>query len=134
MSEYRQKKIRSDEAIVRLLDKLVSDITAIKEQGNKTLELVKKQIPFGAIEPSSVKTATTTPRGITFHHPYFSLNIVNDGPDDCWITVNTEKSYTTPFLLKSGSVEEIDMNAAKIADIGYYTDSGTAVLRIRGIR
>ena len=133
MSGYRQKSIRSDEAIVRLLDKLVSEITVLREQGDKTYELVKKQIPIGSIIPLSVKTANTTPQTIRFIHPYFSINIVNDGPDDCNVIVNTEKSSTTAFLLKSGSVEEIDLKSAKIDDIYYYTDSGTAELRIRGI-
>ena len=134
MSGYQQKRIRSDEAIVRLLDKLVSEITVIKEQGNKTYEIVKKQIPFGAVEPLSQKVATTTPVSIRFREPFFSIAIVNDGPNDCWIIVNTEKSYTTSFLLQSGSVEEVDMKIAQIDDIRYYTDVGTAVLRIRGVR
>ena len=120
--------------MVKLLDKLVSEITIIKEQGSKTYELVKKQIPVGSIIPLSVKTANTTPQTIRFTPTFFSINIVNDGPDDCNVIVNTEKSSTTAFLLKSGSVEEIDLKSAKIDDIYYYTDSGTAELRIRGIR
>ena len=134
MSGYQPKRIRSDEAIVRLLDKLVSEITVIKEQGNKTYELVKRQIPFGAIEPLPVKTATTTPKNIRFREPYFSINVVNDGDNDCFIIINTEKSYTTSFVLKAGSSEEIDMKTAKIEDIRFYTDAGTTVLRIRGVR
>ena len=126
--------IRADEATVLLLDKMLSKITALTEQSNKTLELVKKQIPFGAVEPLSLKTATTTPSNIRFNHPFFSINIVNNGPNDCWIIVNTEKSYTTPFLLQAGSVEEIDMKTTQIEDIRYYTDVGTAILRIRGVR
>ena len=134
MSGYQQKRIRSDEAIVRLLDKLVSEITVIKEQGDKTYELVKKQIPFGAIEPLPVKAATTTPQSIRFHQPYFSLNVVNDGDNDCFIIINTEKSYTTSFVLKAGSSEEIDMKTAKIEDIRFYTEAGTTTIRIRGLR
>ena len=89
MNDYQRKTIRSDEAIVRLLDRLVSEITDIKEQGNKTYELVKKQIPFGAIEPLHLKTATTTPQSIRFRQPYFSINVVNDGDNDCFIIINT---------------------------------------------
>ena len=126
--------IRTDEATVLLLDRMVSEITSLRKQGNETLELVKKQIPFGAVEPLSLKTATTTPSNIRFNHPFFSINIVNNGPNDCWIIVNTGKSFTTSFLLQVGSVEEIDMKTAQIEDIRYYTDAGTAVLRIRGVR
>ena len=133
MCAYK-RQIRSDEAIVKLLDKLVSEITDIKKQGNETLEIVKKQTPKGIIIPLSIKTANTTPQTIRFTVPYFSINVVNDGPDDCLMVINTEKSSTTPFLLKSGSVEEIDLKSAKINDIYYYTESGTAELRIRGIR
>ena len=126
--------IRTDEATVLLLDRMVSEITSLRKQGNETLELVKKQTPLGLIEPLSIKTATVAPAAIRFHHPFFSINIVNDGPNDCWIIVNTEKSSTTPFLLQVGSVEEIDMKKAQIEDIQYHTDVGTAVLRIRGVR
>ena len=126
--------IRADEATVLLLDKMVSEITALRKQGDKTLELIKKQTPLGLIEPLPIKTATVAPAAIRFHHPFFSINIVNNGPNDCWIIVNTEKSSTTPFLLQVGSVEEIDMKKAQIEDIRYYTDSGTAILRIRGVR
>ena len=134
MSGYRQKSIRSDEAIVRLLDKLVSEITVLREQGDKTYDLVKKQIPFGAIEPLHLKTATVTPQNIRFNQSYFSLNVVNDGANDCFVIVNTGKSYTTPFIIKAGSVEEIDMKTAKIVDIRFYTEVGTTTLRIRGLR
>lgn len=131
----KEKKVmRSDEAMVMLLDKLVTEVSDLKAQGQETLELVKKQIPLGMSEPIPSQTATTTPQTYQLRHKWFSLAIVNDGPQDCWIIVNTGKSSTTPYLLGVDEVYEIDMGSAQIYDIYFYTDTGTAVLRIRGVR
>jgi hypothetical protein len=92
--------------------------------------------PEGIMEPLTPVRVTSTARVI--HPPgrkkWFALTIVNDGPDDCWIIVNTEKSPPQPYLTRVGESYEADFGSAVIEDIRAYTDSGSANLRIRGIR
>lgn len=126
--------IPADKAQVLLLDRMLEEIRELRRQSVETLELVKQQIPEGMVEPLHTKTATTTPQNIMLRKRFFSIVLINDGPNDCWIIVNTEKSSTTPFKLKVGEVQEVDMKTAQIEDMRFYTDEGTAEIRVRGVR
>jgi hypothetical protein len=99
-------------------------------------EIVKQTTPEGIVEPLHIITATITRRAITppMHKPWFSVSVVNDGPDDCWVIVNSEKSSTSPSLVRNGEPCEIDFGAPVIEDLVVWCDSGTASLRIRGVR
>lgn len=127
--EEEKKYIRADAATALLLDKMLSEIRQLSSD-------VKKQMPEGVVEPLRIITATTTQQTITppMHKPWFSVSIVNDGPDDCWIIVNSEKSSTSPSLVRVGEPCEIDFGVPLIEDLVVWTDSGTATLRIRGVR
>lgn len=125
-----EKKMPATEAMVKLLDKLV-------EETVETKKLVESTIPEGIIEPLALITVTTTP---TIVHPphldkhWFSMSIVNDGDVACWIIVNTGKSSDRPYQLYPEEVYEVDMRSAKIRDVYAWTDSGTTILRIKGLR
>jgi len=135
--------IRSDEAMVLLLDKLVQKMDELnKQQIETTAELTRQgqilneQTPEGIVEPLAPMQVTTTAR--VFHPPYekkwFSITIENDGPNDCNVIVNTEKSSSTPYPLRVGGTYELDVGMARIEDIRVYCDAGTANLRIKGLR
>jgi len=128
MSE-KKKLMRADEAQVLLLDKLVEEIKDLNRR-------VKEQTPEGIVEPLHIITATTTRQVITppMRKPWFSISIVDDGPDDCWVIVNSEKSSTSPSLVRVGEPCEIDFGSALIEDIVVWCETGTASLRIRGVR
>lgn len=113
---------------VALLDEIAERLMRLEKQ------LPEK--PEGIIEPLSPVRATTTARVI--HPPmkrkWFSLTIVNDGPNDCWVVVNTEKSPPQPYLTRLGEEYEVNLGYGAIEDIRVYTEAGTANLRIRGVR
>lgn len=121
------KRVSPDVAQVYLLDEIAGRLLALERQ------LPVK--PQGIVEPLNPTNVTTTPR--TLHPPFkrkwFSMSISNDGPDDCWVHVNTEKS-PNPFLTRVGEVYEVDMQSPVIEDIRVWTDAGTAALRIKGVR
>jgi len=128
MSE-KSKLIRADEAQVLLLDRLLKEIRKVSSD-------IAKQMPEGIVEPLRTITATTTQQVITppMHKPWFSVSIINDGTHDCWVIVNSEKSSTSPSLVRVGEPCEIDFGAPLIDDLVVWTDAGTASLRIRGVR
>jgi hypothetical protein len=113
---------------VALLDEIADRLMRLEKQ------LPEK--PEGIIEPLNPVRATTTPRVIrpNMRKKWFSVVIVNDGPNDCWIIVNTEKSPPQPYLTRVGEAYETDLGSAAIEDVRVYTDTGTANLRIRGVR
>lgn len=129
MDLSEKKLIRADEAQVLLLDRMLQEIRRVASD-------IAKQMPEGIVEPIHTITATTTRRVITppMHKPWFSVSVVNDGPDDCWVIVNSEKSSTSPSLVRNGEPCEIDFGAPVIEDLVVWCDSGTASLRIRGVR
>ena len=127
--------IRADEATVMLLDKMLQTMRQLSEQTNKNTQLIKQQIPEGIIDPKEV-TATTAELSIVppLDKKWFSIAIINDGPDDCYVVVNTEKSSTNPSLLLVHETFEVDLGVPKIVDALVWCASGSAHLRIRGVR
>ncbi len=128
--------IRTDEAQVLLLDKMLAEIRALAKDTKESAEIIRQSTPQGIIEPLA-PIHVTTARG-TVHPPYakcwFSLSVVSDGPDPCWIIVNSELSTTSPYELHKDEVFEVDLGCPKIVDLVHWCDIGTATLRIRGVR
>ena len=130
VSESNEQRKRVDSQVLQtaLLDEICERLLKLET-------LAEASIPIGAVDPLPVITATIEPA--VYHSTignWFSVSIVNDGPSPCWIIVNTGISFTSPYLLNVREVYEVDMKAAKISDIRYYTDEGTADLRIKGVR
>ena len=129
--------IRADEAQVLLLDKLLEEIRNVKSELGEQKKLILEQIPEGIVEPLNIVHVTDQRRVITspMKKNWFSVSVVSDGPDPCWVIVNSEKSTTSPYLLRMNETTEVDMGTAKIVDVVCYCDSGQeASLRIRGVR
>lgn len=123
-------------------DKRVNPVamqTALLDEIAERLMQLQKQLPEkpeGIIEPLTPTKATTKPRVIfpPMKKKWFSLSIVNDGPNDCWVIVNSEKSPPQPYLTRIGEEYSLSAGSGVIEDIRVYTETGTANLRIRGIR
>lgn len=122
------KRVNPAAMQVALLDEIAERLMRLEKQ------LPEK--PEGIVEPLAPIRATTTPRVIhpPFHKKWHSISIVNDGPEDCWVVVNTEKSPAQPYLTRAGESYEADLGSPTIEDIRVYTEAGTANLRIRGVR
>ena len=126
--ELGSKRVNPQVASVFLLDEIAERLLRLE-----------KQLPIrpeGIVEPLIPIKATMTPRVI--HPPYkkkwFALSIVNDGPEECWVVVNTEKSPAQPYLIRVGEAYEADLGSPAIEDMRVYTDVGNANLRIKGVR
>lgn len=129
----KASRVRPDILQAALLHKISKSLGDLNAKIDGLASLVKEQIPLGMVDPHNL-TVTTTPFAYRPNHPLFAVSIVNDGPNDCWIVVNTGKSSTTPYHLLVDEVYEEDLGSAKIQDIYMHTDTGTAALRIRGTR
>ena len=128
--------MRADEAQVMLLDKMLEEIRLMKEEAQTTARIIKEQNPEGIVEPLAIVHVTTRRQVIhpPMHKPWFSVSLTNDGPDDCCVIVNTEKSSTTPYVVRVDETFEVDMGSARIDDLLVWCESGTASLRVRGVR
>jgi len=131
-----------DEAQIKLLDKLVQQMTQLSkrvqentEQVKENTDLIREQIPEGIVEPLNVDV-TTENKVVSppSDKKWFSISLINDGPSNCFVVVNTELSNTTPHELEVNGTFNADMGAPKIKDILLYCVAGTASLRIRGVR
>ncbi len=131
-----------DEAQIKLLDKLVQQMAQLSkqvqentEQVKENTDLIREQIPMGIVEPLTVDV-TTKNKVVSppFDKKWFSVSVINDGANSCFIIVNTELSSTTPHELEVNGTFEVDMGAPKIKDLLLYCVTGTASLRIRGVR
>ena len=133
MSELGERKRTESEVLsVALLDEIAERLFAL-ETHNKEIT------PEGIIEPQVEITVTTdpiiiTPASAEAGKHWFSVSIINDGPDYCWVVVNTGKSSTTPHKISNEETYEISFIKALIYDLRLYTDTGTAVIRITGTR
>lgn len=121
------------------VDPKVLQTALLDEIAGRLLNLEKltaKQIPEGIEEPLHIITATTAPQVVRPPQKknWFSVSVANDGTSDCNIIVNTKKSSTTPYLLRANEITTDNMLNAVIEDLIVWTDAGTAVLRIKGIR
>lgn len=134
--------IRSDEAMVLLLDKLVQKMEEVKKEQIETKnelanqrQILNEQTPEGIVDPMDVHVTTenkvvTPPLG----KKWFSVSVVSDGPDAVYIVVNSEKSNTNPYPLYKGETFETDFGCPKIHDLLMHCETGTANLRVRGVR
>jgi len=131
-SKEQQKSVDAVALQIALLDEIAGRLLSLETHN-------KEMTPEGIVEPLVETTVTTTP--IVMEPPFadagkywFSAVIINDGPNECWVVVNTGKSSTRPFQLKNDEVREVTFSKALIYDLRLYTDAGTAVIRITGTR
>jgi len=91
--------------------------------------------PRGIVEPLEPISVTDEPRRVIAPFgPWFAVTILNDGPNDLWAIVNTEKSVERHHVL-NGEVYGIDMKRAIIKDVLLQCDHlQTSTIRLVGTR
>ena len=132
----KKELIPAEVAQVNLLDKLIEKVVGLEEEQKKVRLLLEASIPEGIIEPLRPITVTSEPQTIRpprLEKKWLSMVIVNDGPSNCFVVVNTEKS-AVPYEVTVGEVYEVDMRSPNIEDVNVYTEAGITVLRVRGLR
>src|SRR4030042_1294480 len=117
VSQEKQNRISADVMVIGLLDEIAQRLK--DASANKPVGIVE---PLHPIIVAQERQVITPP----MRKSWFSVSIVNDGPSNCWIIVNSEKSSTTPYDLGVGEVYEVDMQSPKIQDIIAYCDAGSA--------
>jgi len=113
-----------------LLDEIAGRLLSLENHNNEIT-------PLGIVEPLPILTVTISPIVVEPPHEgkhWFSVTAINDGPQDCWIVLNTGKSSTTPHLMVVDEVYEVQFIKPLIYDLRLYTDTGSTTLRIRGAR
>ena len=123
---------KAEALMVGLLDEIAERLLSL-ETHNKEIT------PEGIVDPLVEITVTTEPLVVgppsaEAGKNWFSVSVINDGPDYCWVVINTGKSSTNPHKVVSGETYEVSFTKPKIYDLRLYTDSGTAVMRITGTR
>jgi len=106
----------------------------IAERLLKLENLMKAEVPEGAVEPIEKFRITETRTPLKLRKAWFSVSIINDGPDSVFVIVNTEKSFEEHEVLLHETYT-IDMHRALITDILCWCNHGeTAMVRIVGVR
>ena len=132
MFESKEPQGKAEALMTALLDEIAGRLLSL-ETHNKEIT------PEGIVEPQVEMTITTEPTIVTpasaeAGKPWFSVSIINDGPEYCWVVINTGKSSTTPHKVSNGETYEVQFIKALIYDLRLYTDTGSAVMRITGTR
>lgn len=115
-------------------------ITLLNIEGilNKTLELVLEQRADGIVEPLG-RRLTITDHGrlvknLTPGRPWFSVQVINSGPNSVFVIVNSEKN-TEWHEVTMRETYRIDFGRAAITDLLLKCNTGeTAVIRLVGVR
>ena len=90
--------------------------------------------PIGAVEPIEKFQITDVKRHMPLLKPWFSVSIINDGDDDVFCIINTEKSFEEHRILPHETYN-IAMITAVIKDLLFWCNHGeSAIVRIVGTR
>lgn len=128
-SIVERKKVRPDVLQTALLDEIAERLMTLER-------LQKEERAEGVVEP--IEPVSVTEEGKHLRppvgKPWMSMDLINDGPQSCWVLVNTGKSID-PHEVKKGETYPIDMKRPIIEDVYLYCKPGeTASLRIVGLR
>lgn len=131
-SKEQQKSVDAVALQIALLDEIAGRLLSLETHNKETS-------PEGIVDPLVEMTVTTEP--VVVGPPsaeagknWFSVSVINDGPNYCWVVINTGKSSTRPHKIANDETYEVTFIKALIYDLRLYTDEGTAVLRITGTR
>ena len=94
------------------------------------IDLTELQIPVGRT-PFVPLTATTTLRELTLTPPWFSVKIINDGPQTVLVKVNDEHDNAIP--INNGEDLNLDFGSPRVALLLFQTEAATAALRLIGL-
>lgn len=114
---------------VAILDEIAGRLLALET-------LSKEQRPEGFVDTFDAVAVTDHVRKISTSHnyPWFSIIVVNDGPDDVWALVNPRKN-PTPHRVAVGEPYNVDMRRGIIRQLNLWCEAGeTASVRVVGLR
>jgi hypothetical protein len=97
-------------------------------------EYAEERRAEGITEPVEPLVVTSEPRRIRAEKPWFSVMIVNDGPNDVDVIVNTEKSFRE-HKVAADETYKVDMFRGVIKDVLLWcAPAETASVRFVGVR
>lgn len=106
----------------------------IRHEIVETRKITESMIEEGVIEALNPRTITTDRMVIEPPmKPWFGVKFTNDGPASIWVMVNSGLS-NQPHELKAEETWGVHFKTAVIVDMVLHTESGTAIVRIRGER
>lgn len=127
MPEESEKRVRGDLLQSALMDEVAERLYQLQTFFAQTLA-------EGVTEPVENITVTNDKRRILAKKPWFSAEVINDGPNNLWSIVNTEKSFD-PHLVKTGETYRVNMGRGVIKDVLLWCEPGeTAEVRFVGSR
>lgn len=104
---------------------------------SQMLEEVHEQEPEGVVEPIEPIPVDEKPKTVAClepKKPWFTVSLINDGPDDVRAIVNTETSRRH-HTIRPGEAYNVVMNRGKIKDVLLSCDTGeNANVRLVGSR
>ena len=112
----KRKMIPADEAQVILLDKMLQEIKQLRADQDEIRQSVRQQVPEGMTDPIEPITVTHTLKRVMPTKPWFNVSIVDDGPNDVKVLVNSERSFEWHKVAKDETYR-IDMGRAIIKDV-----------------
>ncbi len=122
-----QKRISEGPMSIALLDEIAERLMNLEK-------LAKATQPIGAVEPIEKFLITDVRRHMPLLKPWFSVSVINDGDDDVFCIVNTEKSFEE-HRIHVNETYTIGMVTAVIKDLLFWCDHGEhATVRIVGTR
>lgn len=126
-STGEQEKIEAGPMQVVLLDEIAGRLLAIEE-------LIRAEQPVGAVEPIEKFKITDIRTHLPLRKPWFSVSIINDGEDDVFCIINTEKSFEE-HRIRPNETYNIAMITAVITNLLFWCNKGeAATVRIVGTR
>ena len=126
-STGKQKRISEGPMSVALLDEIAQRLMNLEK-------LAKATQPIGAVEPIEKFVITDVRRHMPLVKPWFSVSVINDGNDDVFCIVNTEKSFEE-HRIHALETYNINMVTAVIKDLLFWCAHGEhATVRIVGTR
>jgi hypothetical protein len=127
-STAEHKRLRPDVLQTALLAEIAERLYTLQR-------LQEEERAEGVVEPIEPVSVTGEHRRVVApFKPWFSVNVVNDGPDDVYVMVNTEKSFDWHRVPK-GESYRVDMKRGIIKDLLLKCEAGkTASVRLVGSR
>ncbi len=122
-----QERVSEGPMSVALLDEIAERLLSLEK-------LAKAEIPEGIVEPIEKYTVTSQRVRINARKPWFSISLINDGPDSVFAIVNSPKSFDEHEVLVHETYT-IYVLRAKINDVLLRCNDGeTAHVRLVGVR
>jgi hypothetical protein len=123
-----RRRLRPDVLQTALLDEIAERLYALQR-------FQEEERAEGVVEPIEPISVNEEPRRVVAPlKPWFSVNVVNDGPDDVYVMVNTEKSFDW-HRVPQGESYRVDMKRGIIKDLLLKCEAGkTASVRLVGSR